>query len=74
MRSHLKNLSAKLLPLGLIQNLLNDLDIQLKEQSRLKSLNIAHTLWQEKDYKLLDFLEKINISNETYQKNKRLLR
>ncbi|AFZ52549.1 DNA sulfur modification protein DndD [Cyanobacterium aponinum] len=70
LRSHLKNLSAKLLPLGLIQNLLNDLDIQLKEQSRLKSLNIAHTLWQEKDYKLLDFLEKINISNETYQKIK----
>lgn len=72
-RSHLQQLSAKTLPLALIEDLLGELEIELTEQSKLQQLKISQSLWQEKDENLLAFLHKINTDINIYEQIKNYL-
>lgn len=69
-RSHLKQLLGKTLPLALIEDILGEVEQELREQSKLKQLKNSQIFWQEKDKKLLNFLKIINTDTNIYKQIK----
>ena len=68
--SDLLKSSAQYLPLSLIQDLLSDLENQLQEEFNILKFKNAQSICQERDEKLLSFLEKVQLDNNRYQQIK----
>jgi DNA sulfur modification protein DndD len=65
---NLIHLATQVTPLGLISDLLIDLTLQIEKESKLTQIKNAQDLWQEKDKKLLNFVETLNIDEYKYSK------
>ncbi|MGI0481286.1 DNA sulfur modification protein DndD [Geminocystis sp. CENA526] len=61
------HLATQVTPLGLISDLLIDLIRQIEKESKLTQIKNAQGLWQEKDEKLLDFLNTLEIKGNKYE-------
>lgn len=61
-------LATQAMPLKLISDLLIDLTVQIETESRLTQIKNAQGLWQEKDKKLLNFIETLDIDKTKYTK------
>jgi len=72
-RSHLTQLSTQSLPLALMEELLEELEIELTQQSQLQKLKNSQSLWQEKDNNLLKFLAKIDTESKIFSQIKEYL-
>ncbi|MBL1209456.1 DNA sulfur modification protein DndD [Geminocystis sp. GBBB08] len=71
--SELRYLASQSFPLILITDLLNSLKIELQEESKLLKIKNAQGLWEEKDQKLLSFLQNLDIDNYKYSQIKDFL-
>jgi DNA sulfur modification protein DndD len=71
--SELRYLASQNLPLILITDLLSNLKIKLEEESKLLKIRNSQDLWQEKDQKLLFFLQDLDIDNDKYSQVKKFL-
>ncbi|BAQ60937.1 DNA sulfur modification protein DndD [Geminocystis sp. NIES-3708] len=66
--SELIYIASQNFPLILITDLLNNLKIKLEEESMLLKIKNSQDLWKEKDYKLLSFLDNLDIDPNKYSK------
>lgn len=71
--SELRYLASQNFPLTLITDLLDNLKIKLEEESKLLKIRNSQDLWQEKDQKLLFFLQNLHIDNDKYSQVKDFL-
>lgn len=62
------HLATQTTPLSLISDLLIDLTVQIEKESKLTQIKNAQGLWQEKDKKLLNFMETLNLDKNKYTK------
>jgi DNA sulfur modification protein DndD len=71
--SELRYLASQTFPLSLIPDLLSNLTTKLEEESQLLKIKHSQSLWQEKDHKLLSFLQNLDIDHDRYSKVKDFL-
>ncbi|BAQ65266.1 DNA sulfur modification protein DndD [Geminocystis sp. NIES-3709] len=60
------HLATQTTPLGLIPNLLTNLTFQIEKESKLIQIKNSQELWEEKDQKLLDFIQTLDIDNNKF--------
>jgi DNA sulfur modification protein DndD len=63
-RETLRQLAAEMLPLGAILPLLEEAKIQAENEIKAAEAKIARSILEERDRKLLEFLTKIELTNE----------